>query len=189
MHTVKIVIDRVAVVSSIEGRRQVVTESDAVQTLAHAIKVVVFRQVRNELDELVLVDKDAALGGKEDITSRLSEYCKRESGFVGPDELKVNVFSGLVWDALLGLVNKVGRQNVPAGVLRGNMSRLDVYGQTVGRLVGYREIEDINVGTVDIALLNVRIEHMQESCIHTAGPARDRMAVKPFSVCETWDAV
>lgn len=62
MVAVDVSVDRVASIGGEEGCSEVVTQTQAVNPLAHAVEVVVFRQLSNELDKLVLVDQHASSG-------------------------------------------------------------------------------------------------------------------------------
>lgn len=128
------------------------------ESLAQTIEVVVLGQLRHEFDELVLKDEDGAFGGEDHITSRLPQNSKAEGRVVRPDELKINILGSLVGNSLLRLVDLISRQDVPAGVFSGDVSGCDLDSQTMSRLVGDGEIEDINVSAVDIAGLSSEVQ-------------------------------
>jgi hypothetical protein len=94
--TVKVPVHRVSIVSREHGSGQIVPKSESVKSLSQTIQVVVLRQHRYKFNELILEDEYTALGGEENVASRLSQDRKAESGVVRPDELKINVLcSGL----------------------------------------------------------------------------------------------
>jgi hypothetical protein len=152
--TVKVPVQRVSIVSCEHGGSQVIAESESVKSLSQTIEVVVGRQLRDELNKLVLENEYGALGREENIASRLSQDSKAEGRLVRPDELKINVLISLVRNALLRLVDLLRRQDVPASVFRSDVSRCNFDCQTVGRLVSDGEIEHINVSAVDVASLS-----------------------------------
>lgn len=110
-------INGVASIGSIEGRREVVAELQSVDSLTHAIKVVVLRQLGDEFNELVLVDQHATPGIVKNISSRFAHNREGEAGIVAPAELKIDVFRLRLWDTLLRQVDEVRRQDVMSNVV------------------------------------------------------------------------
>jgi hypothetical protein len=154
--TVKVPVHRVSVIGCEHSGGQVVAQSDSVKSLSQTIEVVVLGQLGYKLNVLILEDQHGALGGEDNITSRLSQDGEAEGRVIGPDELKINVLGSLIGNTLLRLVDLLRRQDVPASVFRSDVSRCDLDCQTVGRLVGDGEIEDINVIAVDVAGLSCK---------------------------------
>lgn len=70
MATVKITVDWVTNISSVDGRGEVIVQAEAVDTFSQTVKVVVFRQAIHKLDKLVLVDEMRALSSEDDVPSR-----------------------------------------------------------------------------------------------------------------------
>lgn len=56
MDSVKVSIERIAHICSIEGRGKIVAHSQTMHMLSHAVKIVVLRQSANEFEELVFID-------------------------------------------------------------------------------------------------------------------------------------
>ena len=71
--------------------------------------------------------------------------------------MKINVLSGLVRNTLFRLVDLLRRQDVPASVFRGDVSGCNLDCQTVGRLVGDSEIENVNISAVDVTGLSCKV--------------------------------
>lgn len=68
MATVKVAINWIAYVSSVDGRSEVVVKTKAVNAFTQTVKVVVFRQAINKLDKLVLINEVGAFSSKDDIS-------------------------------------------------------------------------------------------------------------------------
>jgi hypothetical protein len=67
MATVEVPVNGIAYVSSVDGRIEVVVQSQPVNTFAEAVEIIVFWQVRDKLDELVLVDECSVLGCEDSV--------------------------------------------------------------------------------------------------------------------------
>lgn len=119
-------------------------------SLTHAIEVVVLRQLGDEFNKLVLVDQHATPGIVKNISSRFAHNRKGEAGIVAPAELKVDVLRLRLGDTLLRQVDELWRQNVMSNIAAVQMQRLDVDVQTMSVLDVDGQVESLNVGTKNL---------------------------------------
>jgi len=82
--TVKIAVDWVTNISSVDGRGEVVVQAEAVDAFSQTVKVVVFRQAVHKLDKLVLINEMRALSSEDDISSRATADIEPERWLVAP---------------------------------------------------------------------------------------------------------
>lgn len=84
MAAVEIAINWVTHVSSVDGSREVVVESKAMNALSQTVEVVVVGKCVDELDKLVLVNELAALGCEDNVSSRLTSDGEPERWVIAP---------------------------------------------------------------------------------------------------------
>jgi hypothetical protein len=70
MTSVKVAVDRITYVSSVDCRSEVVVEAKTVNSLTQAVEVVILRQAVYELDKLILVNEVGSLGCEDYVASR-----------------------------------------------------------------------------------------------------------------------
>ena len=163
--------------------REVVAEPETMDALSHAIEVVVPGHLRNELDELVLVHKDAAGRIEENITSGLADHLEGERRLICPAELQVDILRLWVRHSLLWDRYYLVAEDVLAAVAAVEVGWLDQDAHPMRRLQVQLEIESLDVSTVDIALADVSFGgQIFAYVLLTASPARLSVAVKPYSV-------
>jgi hypothetical protein len=172
---VDVSIDRVASIGRKESRCEVVSQTQPVDPLTHAVEVVLLWQLGDKLDELVLVDQDASSCVVQDITGRLADDGERESGVIAPAELQINVLRLWVRYALPRQFDQIRGQNVLSDVAAVQVCRLDVDIESVGVLHVHGQIEVFNVGTVDIALHLISISSSSSSDPQGRSTRIDRM--------------
>ena len=82
--TVKIAVNWVTNISSVDGRGEVVVQAEAVDAFSQTVKVVVFRQAVHKLDKLVLINEVRALSSEDDVSSRPTADIEPERWLVAP---------------------------------------------------------------------------------------------------------
>lgn len=136
--------------------------------LAQSIKVIVLWQRAGELNKLVLKHQFGPFRTEQDIPRGFPEDCKRESRVVAPNKPK------LVGQALNRrlLVNcrlpyQVVGQDVLGHVGRGDDSWDDLNRQPIIRLVLDRQVEGVDISTVDIAGLSSQLEGCRQAILRS----------------------
>lgn len=123
--------------------------------LSHSIHVVILWHLRNEFNELILVDKHTASGVKENISSRFSYDRKGKCRLVRPRELQVDALCIRLNETLAPSWHNVLIEDILASVAAVEVCRLDHDPHSMRTLDVQLEGEGLDVGSVDVALLLV----------------------------------
>jgi len=152
MVTVDVAVNGVSGVRSVEGPGEIVSESEGMDGFSQSIEVVVLRQRTAELNELVFVDQDRALGGEEHVAGGQASDREGEGRIVLPAESQVTLKAGR---ALSRLNNRLRNQSLgkekPRAVLRTNVRRRDLDMQPGIRLKLHGQLQIGNIISIDTA--------------------------------------
>lgn len=126
MTAIQVRVNRISHVCCVNGPCQVISQPKTVNDFTKPIQIVILFLMCDQLDELILKNQLGSGGGKQDISGAVSGHVEAKAArcCIGPGENKVA--GGHLAILLTRGGNIVGRQQVPALVLRGDMRRADV---------------------------------------------------------------
>ena len=119
-----------------------------VDAFAKAVKVVILRQLRDKLDELILVNQYTTASIEDNVPCRLPQYRERESRIIRPAELQIDILCVRLGNTLLWEVHKVGRQDVLRAIGVIEVCWLDKDAQPMGCLGVNYEGKSVDVCSV-----------------------------------------